>query len=137
MTSAARGNISSPEDAGGGGVHEGRAVLGDHHGIHDQGKLELLQGLGHGADDRGISESAGLGGVWRDVFGNSGNLLGDQYRIQALDAGDAPGVLDGDEREDRLAVNAKLVKRFQVGLDACAARWVGSGDGECDGLHNV
>ena len=53
-----------------------------------------------------------------------------------LHARDAHGVLHGEQRDHRFAIDAELMEGLEVGLNARAAARVASGDREGDGRHS-
>ena len=102
-------------------------MFADHHGIDDE--FYAADGLGHRFDDRRRAQRSGLGGMGRYVIENGFDLLTDQFRIEEFDTADGLCILDGDQRQYRLAVDAELVKSFEIGLDAGAAAGIRAGDG--------
>ena len=77
-----------------------------------------------------IAQRSGLRRGRRNVADDGANLIGHQIGRQAFHAFHAARVLHGDQRDDRFAINAELMKCFKIGLDAGAAARIGSGDGE-------
>ncbi len=65
------------------------------------------------------------------------DLPGDEVGGDGDDFMDAARVLDGEQGDDGLAIDAELVERLEVGLEAGSATGVGSGDGEGDGEHGT
>ena len=71
-------------------VEEPIAALGDHHRVDDhQRQFEFGDGRGHGLDDRGRRQHAGLRGRNVDVRRDGLDLRGDQVGGQRLDGHDA------------------------------------------------
>ena len=98
------------------------AALGDHHRIDDEvGQLERLDRGGHRLDDRRVGEHAGLDRVAAEVGDHRLDLRGDEIIGNDVHALDADGVLGGQRRDRRGAVDAVRGKGLQVGLDAGAA----------------
>lgn len=99
-------------------------MFGDHDGVNDEGEEEAGRLKGDGFDHFGRAEGAGFGGLGREVFGDSVELGNGESGSEDFHGFDADGVLDGEQREDRGAVDAVLVEGFQVRLDAGAAAGV-------------
>jgi hypothetical protein len=76
------------------------------------------------------AEHAQLGGVHHDVGEQRRQLLGDELRRYAVDAGDTAGVLRGQRGEHRRPVDAEGAERLEVGLDAGAAAGVAARHGQ-------
>src|SRR6185312_12415893 len=117
-------------------VQKPRPMFANHDRIHNQWKLKRLRETGDCPYLRGVAQRSSLRGLRRNVVQNCLNLLKNQVWRQDFDARNSARVLDGYQRDRRLAINAKLMKRFEVRLDARSAARVGTGDGQCDGrLH--
>src|SRR5262249_4083554 len=112
---------------------ERAAVFADHHGVDNEGAMEARGFFGYCFDDSAGSERAGFDGCRRDVLDDGADLLAHQLRGDTLDAIDADGGLDGQERDDRGSGDAEWMKGFEVRRDARAAAGVRAGNGEGDG----
>src|SRR5688500_14672146 len=72
------------------------APLGDHHGIDDEERqVHAHDRRGHGLDDRGVREHAGLDRVGADVAGDRLDLRAHEISGQRQPARDAERVLGG------------------------------------------
>lgn len=116
------------------GIEQAIAAGGHHHGVDDEVRQSTRRReLRDRGDDGGRGEHAGLhrgdGQVLEDRF----DLLDDELRGHDVDAVDAAGVLGGQCRDGRGAVDAEGSEGFEVGLDAGATAGVRAGDGQCDG----
>ena len=111
------------------------AVLAHNHGVHHQGESEVRGRLRHGSHDRSVTQRSRLGRGGRNIVEHRAELMQHQHRWQAFDVFQGNGVLDRDERNHGFAVNAQLMKGLEIGLNACAARWIGTGDRQSYRLH--
>ena len=111
------------------------AVLAHHDRVDHQREAEGGGCPGDGPHHRGSAKGAGFGGRGRNVLEDGGELLEHQVLGEHLDARNTGGVLDGDEGDYGFAVDAELVKGFEVGLDSGAAAGVGAGNGQGYGSH--
>ena len=120
-------------------VEEPGATLGDHHRVdHQQRDPQLLDRTGDDLDDLGAGQHAGLGGVRAEVRDDGVDLRPDQRDGQRQDLSDAEGVLGGDGRDRRGAVDSQRGEGLEVGLDAGSTPGVGARDGQRDReLHAV
>ncbi|MNN01083.1 hypothetical protein D3C81_1136920 [compost metagenome] len=89
-----------------------------------------VRGRGHGLDDGGGAQHAGLGRVHADIAGHRVDLRGHHVGGDRMHAGYAQRVLRGDRGDGAHAEAAQRGESLQVGLDAGAAAGVGAGDGQ-------
>ena len=103
----------------------GRPCLLTITGIDHQGKREAGGGAAPRAGPSGAMPSAPVLAAAGGMSSRTAcELLQHQAGRHHLDARDADGVLHGEQRDDRFAVDAELVEGLQIGLDARAAAGV-------------
>ncbi len=109
-------------------------MLAAHDRIDDQraGK----RSAGDGFDDGGVSERAGLDSLRGKILEDGVDLFRNERRIENLDARHAGRILDRNQGDRRRTEDVQLMESFEVGLDAGATSWVGTGDGEGDRDHS-
>jgi hypothetical protein len=110
-------------------------VLAHHDRIDDQREFERLSQRRDDFNDLDGSQRAGFGGGRRNIGDDGLDLCGDERRLQRVDQRDSLRVLHRHQSHDGFAVDAELMEGFEIGLDAGAAAWVGTRDGERDGRH--
>ncbi len=109
-------------------------MLAYHHGINHQRERKIAGQRRHRFDDRAIAQRSGFRGRRRNIADRGANLIGHQFRRQAFHALHAASVLHGDQGDHRFAIDAELMKCFEVGLNTGAAARIGPGDGQRDRL---
>jgi hypothetical protein len=120
-----------PQGLDGVGAQQRVAVLGRRHRVDDQvGQGEALAGAGHGLDDGGRGQHAGLGRVDPDVGGHRLDLLEHGLGLELVEPLHADGVLHRHGGDGRHAVDPVGQERLEVRLDPGPAAGVGPGDGE-------
>jgi hypothetical protein len=116
------------------GFEKCRAVLTNHDGVDDQKAWQIA--TGYGLDNLSVAQRAGLGGLRGEVFDDGLNLISHQAALKQLDATGASRVLHRDQGDGGSAINAELMKSFEVGLQTCATARIRARYGERDGnLH--
>ena len=124
----------TPESGARIAIEQRGAVFAERHGVDDQ---RATEGAGcDGFDNRRTAQCAGLDGMRREVFEDGVELLADQIGVEHFHARCADGVLNRDQGDDRRAEDAEFVEGLEIGLKACAAAWIGTGDGEGDARHS-
>jgi hypothetical protein len=71
------------------------------------------------------------------VFEHRRDLLGYQRWIEGLNPRNPGGVLNRNQRNRRRAEHSELMESFEIGLNACAAAGIGTGDAQRDGDHGL
>ena len=107
---------------------ERRAVLAHHHGIDHQRERKPAAARATARTISGEPSAPVLAACGGMSSSTAASCSSTSASGQHLDARDAQRVLDGEKRDDGLAVDAELVEGLEVGLDARAAAGVGSGD---------
>lgn len=97
--------------------------------IHHQGKTEVRRRAGHGFDNGAVAKRPRLGRVRRDVVQHRAELMHHQNRRQEFHVFQCHSILHRKQRKHRFAIDAQLMKRFEVGLNSRAARGIGTGYG--------
>ena len=115
----------------------GRPCLLTMTGSTTSGKPEPGGGAGHGPHHFRRPERAGLGRGGRDILEHGLNLFQHQRDRHHFHARHAHAVLHRQQSHHGFAVDAELVKRLEVGLNAGPAAGVGAGDGQGDGRHHA
>ena len=94
-----------------------------------------LEAGGHRLDRGGLRQHADLHRIDVEIGEHRVDLRGDEIGRHVVDAGDALGVLRGQRRDHRGAIDAERGEGLQVGLDAGAAAGIRAGDGDGDRGH--
>jgi len=119
---------SGRQDLDGVRLKQARAMLADGNRIDNQRALEPSGDIAYRFDDLAIAQRSGFHGRRWHVFQDGQDLFSQQIGRDAFDAPHADAVLDGEQSDASLAVDAKLMKSFEVGLDSGAAARIGSGN---------
>ena len=115
-------------------IEETVSARGNHHRVeHVVGQPMLIDCLGHGLDQRGACEHAGLDGVRQNVRGHSTDLLADHLLGNHVHGGDLKRVLSRHGGDRATAENAERMERLEVGLDAGSTPAVAACD--CEGYR--
>ena len=88
-----------------------------------------------GVDDGEVRHHADLDRADFEIGEHRIDLRGDEFGRHLMDAGNTGGVLRGQRRDHRGAVDAERGKTLQVGLNAGAAGGIRAGDSERDRRH--
>jgi hypothetical protein len=113
------------------GLEQRIAVLAEHHRVDDDEERGApREAARDGADDRRVAEGAGLDGADAQVVEDRFDLRDHERGVERLNGGHAAGVLHGDQRDRRGAVDPVLVKGLQVRLHARSPRRVRASDRE-------
>ena len=105
----------------------------DHHRIeHDLALVVTFEPRRHRFDHRRLRQHADLDRADIEIGKHRIDLRGDEVRRHVVDRGDALGILRGQRRDHRGAIDAERGEGFQIGLDAGAAAGIRARDGDRD-----
>ncbi len=134
VTTSARGSSRSRSAVDRVGREQPVAGGRDHHRIeHDPAlRASASSPSATASMTAGVRQHADLDRADIEIGEHRVDLRRDEIRRHVVDAGDALGVLRGQRRDHRRAIDAERGEGLQVGLDAGAAAGIRAGDGDGD-----